>query len=75
MTSSFSHLRQKTHLKHLHTVVGKLMEAGLKFKLSKCHFARAAMKYLGFLVTSAGLKPTTLHIKAVEEFPFSTSLK
>ena len=51
------------------------MEAGLKLKPSQCHFARAEVEYLGFLVTPAGLKPTNWHVKAVEEFPVPTSLK
>ena len=39
------------HLEHLRKVVCKLMEAGLKLKPSKCHFARGEVEYFGFLVT------------------------
>ena len=63
------------HLEHLRKVVCKLMEAGLELKPSKCHFARAEVEYLGFLVTPAGLKPTMLHVRAVEGFPVPTSQK
>ena len=63
------------HLEHLCQVVCKIMEAGLKLKPSKCHFARAEVEYLGFLVTPAGLKPTMLHVRAVEGFPVPTSQK
>lgn len=45
------------------------MEAKFKLKPSKCHFARDEVEYLGYLVTPAGLKPTTLHVKTVEKFP------
>ena len=63
------------HLNHLQQVISKLREAGLKLKPSKCHFARAEVEYLGFLVTPRGLKPTNSHIRAVDEFPVPTSLK
>ena len=46
------------HLNHLRQVVSKLLEAGLKLKPSKCHFARAEVDYLGFQVTPKGLEPT-----------------
>ena len=48
----------ENHLKHLRKVGGKLMEAGLTPKPSKCHLARAELEYLG-LVTPIGLKPIT----------------
>ena len=63
------------HLNHLRQVVSKLLEAGLKLKPSKCHFARAEVEYLGFQVTPKGLEPTKLLVRAVEEFPIPTSLK
>ena len=63
------------HLNHLRQVVSKLLEAGLKLKPSKCHFARAEVEYLGFQVTPKGLEPTKLLVRAVEEFPVTTSLK
>ena len=51
------------------------MEAGLKLKSSKCHFARAKVEYLGFSVTPARMKLTMLHVKAVEDFPVPNTLK
>ena len=44
-------LSLEDHLEHLHKVVCKLMEAGLKLKPSKCHFVRGEVEYFGFLVT------------------------
>ena len=63
------------HLDHLHQVISTLMNAGLKLKPNKCHFARKEVEYLGFLVTPEGLKPTNAHIKVVEEFPIPSGLK
>lgn len=63
------------YLEHLRKELSNLMEAGLTLKPSKCHFARAKVEYLGFLVTPAVLKSTNWHVKAVEEFPVPTSLK
>ena len=57
------------HLEHLKLVISRLVEAGLKLKPAKCHFARAEVEYLGHLVTPSGLKPTALHIRTVRGFP------
>lgn len=63
------------HLGHLQQVISTLLDAGLKLKPNKCHFAREEVEYLGFLVTPGGLKPTNAHIKAVKEFPIPSGLK
>ena len=44
------------HLEALEEVFKRLSRAGLKIKLSKCHFITNTVRYLGFLITADGLK-------------------
>ena len=39
------------HLKHLKTVIEKLVDVGLKLKPAKCHFVRTELEYLGHVIT------------------------
>ena len=57
------------HLTHLQTVIGRIEEAGLKLKPSKCQFVRQEVEYLGHLVTPQGLKTNSRLVEAVREFP------
>ncbi len=57
------------HLTHLEKVMDRLMSAGLKLNPDKCQFLRQEVEYLGFVVTSQGLKPSQRHLVAVREFP------
>ena len=62
------------HLTHLRVVIQKLVEAGLKLKPSKCHFARRELEYLGHVVTRDGLKTNPRLMEAVSEFPTPRSV-
>ena len=54
------------HLHHLRAVIMRISEAGLKLKLSKCHFIRSEVEYLGHLITPEGLKPNSKLVEAVQ---------
>ena len=62
------------HLQHIRLVLERLKKAGLKLKLSKCHFLRESVEYLGHLITPQGLKPNPNQVKAVIEFPVPESV-
>jgi hypothetical protein len=53
------------HVEHVRLVLEALNQAGLKVKASKCDFARNSVGFLGFLVTSEGLKVDPKKIEAV----------
>ena len=53
----------------------KLMDLGLRLKLSKCAFAQKEIYYLGFTLTGKGVKPNDAKVKAVKEFPKPRSAK
>lgn len=63
------------HVKHLATVMNRLIEVGLKLKPTKCHFCRQEVEYLGHVITPHGLKTSEKHIAAVREFPIPETVR
>lgn len=53
----------------LESVLQLLEHAGLTLKLSKCCFFSRRVDYLGFELSSEGIKPGARKVQAVEEFP------
>jgi len=47
----------------------RLREVNLKLKLSKCHFVRKSVEFLGHILTPKGLQPNPSKVTAVERFP------
>ena len=43
------------HLAHIHQVVKRIADCGLKLKPSKCQFARHEVEFLGHVITPDGL--------------------
>lgn len=62
------------NLHHISLVLDRLQSAGLKLKLSKCHFVRQKVEYLGHLITPRGLLPNRKKVSAVTDFPTPTSV-
>ena len=46
-----------------------MKSAGLALKLSKCHWAKSEVKYLGHIINSRGVSPDPAKIEAVKNFP------
>lgn len=63
------------HLDLLERVFKLLQEHNIKLKLSKCHFARQEVDYLGYVISSKGVQPSTQKVAAVTAFPPPTNLK
>ena len=47
---------QKEHRKHVREVVQRLNEAGLQIDVTKCDFETTRVKYLGLIITPAGIQ-------------------
>ena len=62
------------HVHHISVVLDRLQDAGLKLKLSKCHFVCQEVEYLGHLITPQGLQPNPRKVSAVSDFPTPTSV-
>ena len=55
------------HLKQIQIVLNRLRQAKLKLKKSKCAFFKKELHYLGYLLTTDGVKPQLEKIKAISE--------
>lgn len=56
-------------LRKLEMVLMLLKQGGLTLKLSKCCFFREKVEYLGFELSSDGIRPGSSKIKTVQDFP------
>ena len=65
---------EETHLRILDEVLGRLEQAGLRAKRSKCAFMRPSVTYLGHMIDANGLHPLTDRVRALEEAPTPTSV-
>ena len=54
------------HLKHLKTLHQVLKENKLTVKLSKCHFGRTSVKFLGHVLSEGAIKPNPEKIEAIK---------
>ena len=54
------------HLKHLEDVLGRIRQAGLKLKRSKCEFIVHRLNFLGHVVTTEGITPQQEKTKVID---------
>ncbi len=60
-----THGNFQDHIDQLDLVMTKLEEAGLKCKIDKCFFAQPEMEYLGYIITTEGVKPNPKKVQAI----------
>ena len=60
------------HKKHLEIVFRKINAAGMSLKLKKCKFFQHETKFLGFIISSEGIKPDPSKVLPVKNFPTPT---
>ena len=65
----------KEHKKHVRTVLGLLLKAGLHAKPQKCEFGRTTTEYLGVLITPEGIKLDPNKVTAIKDWPIPKCLK
>ncbi|UYV63639.1 hypothetical protein LAZ67_2005125, partial [Cordylochernes scorpioides] len=56
-------------IERLREVLERIRSAKLTLKPSKCEFGRREVEFLGYVISTGGLKPSPRKIKAIEEFP------
>ncbi|UYV66976.1 hypothetical protein LAZ67_4003508, partial [Cordylochernes scorpioides] len=56
-------------IERLREVLERIRSAKLTLKPSKCEFGRREVEFLGYVISTGGLKPGPRKIKAIEEFP------
>ena len=59
----------KEHLTHLTAIFGRIRDAGLRLKPSKCHFAAEEVQFLGHVVSKDGVSVDQRKIELVKNFP------
>lgn len=63
------------HLVDLKEVLDRLESEGLSVKLEKCQFCRSELTFLGYNVTTDGVRPNKDKVKAVTDFVSPTNVK
>lgn len=63
------------HFQDIQAVLDKLKQAKLTVNMSKSHFFRQSLKFLGHMVSAAGVQVDPEKTKAVEEYPVPSNLK
>lgn len=63
------------HCQRLERVFALMKEANLKIRLEKCQFAASRVRYLGHLVTAAGVSPDPEKVRAIKGHPVPKSTR
>ena len=62
------------HIERLEAVFSRLEQYGLKLKKSKCSFFQAQVKFLGHIISAAGIQTDPDKIEAIKTWPVPTNL-
>jgi len=66
---------EEDHVKHLRQVLNILSEEKLYGNLEKCHFFTSQVMFLGYVVSAQRMHVDEGKIKAIQEWPVSTSIQ
>lgn len=66
---------EREHENHLRRLFNKLQEYGLVINMSKCVFGASSVTFLGYSVSSAGIKPLNEKVEAIKKFPVPKTVK
>jgi hypothetical protein len=62
-------------MEHLSQFFQVLQDNSLTINPAKCTFAATSVKFLGHMVSEAGIIPLPKHVAAIHEFPVPTTIK
>ena len=57
------------HLKHLQEVLTRFHDAGLRLKPGKCQLLREEVPYLGYVISTKGIKPDPSKTEKIRNYP------
>lgn len=60
---------EQEHQQHLRLVLKRLEESGITINPAKCVFGKAEIKFLGYAVSTEGVKPPEEKIEAIKTYP------
>ena len=70
----YSRTREE-HTGHVRKILAALQSRNLRCKLSKCEFGVSETVFLGFVISSQGLRLDPEKLKAVKDWPVPTTVK
>lgn len=62
-------------LQNLETILKALNNANLKIQLDKSEFLHKEIEFLGYVITSGGIKPNIKKIEAIGKYPEPSTIK
>ncbi|UYV60238.1 hypothetical protein LAZ67_1000518 [Cordylochernes scorpioides] len=60
---------ENQHVSHLQQLFGRLRDYGLTINETKCTFSQPSVKFLGFIITNAGISPDPQRVQAIKDIP------
>lgn len=66
---------EREHLHHLEILFQRLRDYGIVVNPSKCVFGQPRVKFLGYLVSSAGTSPLPEKVEAIQNYPKPVTAK
>lgn len=66
---------EQQHEQHLQQLFSRLQEYGLVVNAKKCIFGVPELEFLGFHVSSEGIRPLEHKVKAITDFPRPTTIR
>ena len=66
---------KESHIKYVYNCLQKLDADNLRINLSKCHFAKHQLHWLGFTISQSGIKPIESKTEAISQFKAPKTLK
>lgn len=64
-----------SHRRHLEEVFRRFNEFGITINISKCSFGQEKLEFLGFEVSTSGIRPLDHKVKAIVDFPRPTTVE
>lgn len=66
---------EEEHIEHLRILLTELNKYQLNINLGKCVFGVDEVSFLGYLVSSTGIKPLPDRVKVIQDFPLPNTIK
>lgn len=60
---------EEQHRRELEEVFRRLNDHGLQLNVAKCTFGQQTLSYLGYTITTDGIKPTNEKVEAIKTYP------
>ncbi|UYV85170.1 hypothetical protein LAZ67_X004800 [Cordylochernes scorpioides] len=60
---------ENQHVSHLQQLFGRLRDYSLTINKTKCTLGQPSVKFLGFIITNAGISPDPQRVQAIKDIP------